>query len=163
MKQIILRALFIAALYLPFAESVAEPLWWRIHGVTNENLASDSSVATVGQAKHVIAAAKRHLDIALSEQGGAGGSINQILGAPWFVDSSNNYRVLLIGELKSMVQPFYDRINEFRATDPAFNTLDMVPGDASYYPWQVPATDANVNNALVTLGQLKFVFSFDLL
>ena len=138
------------------------PSWWIEYNVTNTNPINDPGLATVGQAKHVVSKANEYLDIVFADVGGSGQAIDDLLGASWFTDTTSDNRAILIGELKTFVAPFYDRLNTFADHDPALNTADMVPGDSSYYPWAEPPSNETINSQLVTLGQLKFVFSFDL-
>ena len=136
------------------------PSWWSEYNLTDANPANDTAVATVGQAKHVFTKANDYLDTALASVGGSGAAIDQIETQTWFTDTTNDNQALLIGQLKTFAAPFYDRLN---SADVDFDTTAMVTtGDPSIYPWIEPPSDATIDKQLATLGQLKFVFSFNL-
>ncbi|MBU0716507.1 MAG: thrombospondin type 3 repeat-containing protein [Verrucomicrobia bacterium] len=81
---------------------------------------------------------------------GAGSTISALIAA---FSNSNNYYLANLGQVKYVVQPFYDRLHEFNLT----NTFPAnMPG---YYPW---GNASSTNDfALANIGQVKYVFSFD--
>lgn len=137
------------------------PEWWVEQGVVPENVdQTDPAViqdnyqpALIGQAKNM--AYQAYLAMEANQAGSAGAAIEtMVLG--FSTTPADNYSPLLIGQLKAIAQPFYDRFGE----------LNYTPGDivlyANGYPWDPTGGDMSDNYGPANLGQLKYVFSFDL-
>ena len=138
-----------------------EPNWWTEYSLIDGSTRRDEAVTTQGQAKYAIQKAYQYLETELSEVGGAGVEVTELYTtfcttAP--VDTENDRLPLSIGQLKYLAKPFYDRLNS-GAVD--FNTSAMNPASTDNYPWTTDLSD-DTDLALATIGQLKFVFSFDL-
>ncbi len=148
-----MRSTFLAFSIAVFAGSApAEaPHWWIARGVLDTNaVPNDYAPANQGQAKWMAVQAAAELDRRLPN--GAGAVVAGMVGrfTPAFADAPLN-----LGQLKSLAAPFYDRI---RAEGFAAALPSGLPG---VYPWTESVSD-DADFALVNLGQLKHVFSFDL-
>ncbi|WP_269524937.1 hypothetical protein [Coraliomargarita parva] len=157
------RSLKMVALVLAFGASdlLSQPDWWVDYGLVDGSPRQDDAIATLGQAKHVIMKAHSYLEVELSEVGGAGPWLDSFLSSFCIQppeDSGCDLVPLTVGQLKYLGKPFYDRLNSpFVGLD----TRDMNRESLDIYPWTLDGTD-DEDLALATLGQLKFVFSFDL-
>ena len=123
------------------------PAWWFQRGAVDTNLPpNDYALLTQGQLKWMATNACAEMDAYF----GAGSNVMAVVGA---FSGSNNYHLANIGQVKYVVQPFYDRLYEFNLT----NTFPAnMPG---YYPWgNAPHTN---DYAAANIGQVKYVFSFD--
>lgn len=153
----------------------ADPAWWASRGVMNASPASNLSPATIGQAKHVVSMALAELQPRLaaadytSLQSDVAAIVDLTLPANQ-TDFDKQKQVLLVGQLKAMAQPFWDKLRTLdapwvnnqiyltnnRVIEPGSNPLSYSP-----YPWSVSTSDDS-NYSPATLGQLKAVFSFQL-
>ena len=131
------------------------PEWWTERGVTNNQPQVDQAPVLQGQAKHIVYQAYLELEDRLAPVGGAGAEVTALIQSAWFTDSMHDNRPLLLGQLKHLARPFYDRLNAV-----GFTTDDVVTGDTSFYPWTANSGD-DADDAPATLGQLKFAFSFN--
>ncbi|GAA5131063.1 Ig-like domain-containing protein [Luteolibacter yonseiensis] len=175
------------------AAAQAPPEWWTTGSspVIEEGAPADNrAMANVGQAKWMTSKALKALgsaatDLAIQVRADLEGTppdhldriINLAVPDPKPADWSEKQRApLLLGQLKAIARPFYNRLN---AAAPSW-VLDQiqqnhdgnailgthywqVSGNADYtqngyFPWN-PATPVDANNAPVTIGQLKAVFS----
>lgn len=128
------------------------PGWWTTRGVLNQNPKDNYQIANLGQAKHIAAMAIAELNDKLADCGGAGFALSDLVtGDP---ASINNFAPLTVGQLKSIAYRFYDRLNEVNYNFPAGHLIN------GNYPWQRTVTPGNLE--LANIGQLKHVFSFDL-
>lgn len=153
----------------------ADPAWWAARGVKNTSASSNRAPATIGQAKHVAAMALAELQTQLSPEDYQAlyddvAAIGNLAVPQTQAEYDNQRHVLLLGQLKAMAKPFYDRLrtldapwlsNEMisasiRVTEPGSNPITYSP-----YPWSVAVSD-DQNKAVATLGQLKAVFSLRL-
>jgi len=139
-----------AAIWLCLASSYAfaqTPQWWITRGVLDQNLApNDYAPINQGQLKWVAINAYDEMNAYF----GAGSNVVSIINA---FSPSNNYFPVNIGQAKYLAAPFYDRLYEFDLT----NT--MPSGMLGHYPWDGrPETN---DFAMVNIGQIKYVFSFD--
>ena len=118
------------------------PSWWTNRGVIADvAVTNDFAAVNAGQLKWFALKAKEELDEKLA--GGAGPAVNALIAS---FTSSNNYLAVNAGQLKSVAAPFWARLAEV----------------TNSCPW--PVTGTNVNDfALVNIGQVKNMFSFDLL
>jgi hypothetical protein len=153
--RVFLRALALLVLLAPASVFAGNgPKWWTERGVVNSSKpANDYAAATRGQLKNFTLAAALELDTRLS--GGAGAAINNLLdrwapkvgGVRTPVKSAANQSALTLGELKTVGELFYARL--------------QVAGVIAIgvRPWT--QTGAHSSHAAVAnLGQLKTVFSF---
>lgn len=163
------------ALGLCSLSSAADPAWWTSRGVTNSSAASNLSPATIGQAKHIVSMALLEMQARLPApeystlQAEVAAIVNLTLPTTT-ADFEKQRSVLLVGQVKAMSKPFYDRL---RALNPAWVDSRMQqagirvlePGAAPYtyspYPWSVSIGD-DTNKGVATVGQLKAVFSLPL-
>jgi hypothetical protein len=133
--------------------SVADyPKWWVDRGVVNSNVAStnDYAAANQGQLKHIATEAYGEFANVLS-----GLDLAAISNVVSDFSSSNNFSAVNLGQLKYVAQPFYDVLGS------SYSNAWPVGMTVGPYPWN--AFSANVNdNALANIGQLKYLFSFDL-
>lgn len=139
-----------------------QPDWWTDYSLINDSARQDGAVATQGQAKHVVEKTYQYLEDELINDGGAGPEATTLyttycVTAP--DDVVADTLPLTVGQLKYLAKPFYDRLN---STELGFDTSAMNPASNDRYPWTVDQDD-DADLALATLGQLKFVFSFDLI
>ena len=186
---LLLLALF--TLLLP--ASANPPAWWldghpSVVDVTTEP--NYHGPANVGQAKWMATEALRALDVAspqlaadirLDLKGTSPSNRIVDLTEPdqktpeWI---ANQKAALLLGQLKAIARPFYNRLNVVSPTwvqnqiqqnhdNAAILGTDywQVSGNSNYtqngyYPWN-PAAPAESNSTLATIGQLKVIFSFD--
>jgi hypothetical protein len=127
------------------------PAWWTRRNVLDDSAGTnDFAPAVQGQLKWIASMACEELQTNLWD--GAGSNVQQMVdGFP----NSNNLAPLNIGQLKNTAKPFYDRLFELGLTN------DYPTDVTNRYPWtSTPADDDDY--APVTVGQLKYVFSFDL-
>lgn len=164
------------------SEGAAPPLWWSLGPIpvidpeaSQENLAP----ANIGQAKWMAKNALEVLrdvdpDIALLVEADLVGldQRNPNLVATgkvlpyWYWNSlseptrsAEQYAPLMIGQLKALSAPFYQRLHEVH---PAWLTGERTTnGTASagtHFPWTL-TTDDDDNKSIANIGQLKAVFS----
>ena len=123
------------------------PQWWFNRGVIGTNSpAHDYAPVASGQLKWMATNAFCEMEAYF----GAGSNVAAVVCA---FSSSGNYYLVNIGQVKYVVQPFYDRLYELNLTNcfPA-----NMPG---HYPWDnAPHTN---DYAVANIGQVKYVFSFD--
>jgi hypothetical protein len=144
------------------------PTWWAEFGVgpvaTEQSdvaiMAGNYQPALLGQAKFM--AYQAYLAMEAEEQGSAGPAIEAlVLG--FSTDEEDNYQILLLGQLKAIALPFYERFNE-RNYDVS-KWVAVTSADYPY-PWKDPATytddDMEMNYSPANVGQMKYLFSFGL-
>jgi len=142
--SVILRAMFFL---LAFSAHAQGPAWWFARGAVDSNLPPhDYAPVTCGQLKWMATNAYGEMNAYF----GAGSNVSAVVCA---FSNSHNYYLANIGQVKYVVQHFYDRLHELNLT----NTFPAnMPG---YYPWgNAPHTN---DYAAVNIGQVKYVFSFD--
>lgn len=137
------------------------PTWWTEYSLTDSSAREDDAIATIGQAKHAVQKAFLYLEDELAPVGGAGLPVTNIYNtycaaAP--ENPLNDASALTLGQLKYLAKLFYDRLNSVTV---AWDTTSMNPASVDIYPWTVDQQD-DADFSLATIGQLKFVFSFDL-
>jgi len=148
----------------------APPIWWSegeppvIDPAAEVN---NHGVANIGQAKWMAKSALEALrakrpDVAALVEGDLVGSGKPIASwaAPVTAEQQAQQRQpLLVGQLKAIAAPFYDRL---QAADPTWlaaqATENGMPSTGSHYPWTTTTAD-DANKAMATIGQLKSVFS----
>jgi hypothetical protein len=123
----------------------------------------DLAPANLGQLRYFTSQAAKYLDWKLKDLGGAGPKILEIL------DNLKKNKAfgptpITLGQLEEAAKPFYDRLIAI-----GFNTTtdikDRIGGDVTWtssYPWNPLKSDA-ASNTTAQVGQLKFVFGFDLI
>ncbi|MFO7937632.1 MAG: LamG-like jellyroll fold domain-containing protein, partial [Kiritimatiellia bacterium] len=117
------------------------PAWWDLRSVVDGLSTNDYAMAVQGQVKWIAHQVSVEFDDKMLAVGGAGSAVSNLVSS--FTASSNCLPVTL-GQLKNTAKPFYDRLDDF--------------GIVSNYPWTGIAYDY----ALANIGQVKFLFSFDL-
>jgi len=125
------------------------PMWWVTRGVlleTNLAVHLDYAVMTQGEVKYLAQQTAAEFEAQLP--GGAGSNIIALVNS---FQNTNNYASLNEGQLKTVAQPFYDRLWELSLTNA------YPPGIIHKYPWMGQPTN---NYQLVNLGQAKYLFSF---
>ncbi len=168
--------------WIPCIEA-SDPGWWTdpatriIDPAHTDPDRGHRSPANLGQLKHVAAMARAHLDTYLPD--GAGPEIDALVAAFDSPEQSDDdpYAPVLIGQLKALAKPYYDRLMTFSFdTRYSLQVHGLPPGWAYDYPWPPappamgqPGYDPAIRAAWVEgnfapalLGQLKLVFSFDL-
>lgn len=166
MRTSIKKIVVLFSALLGFATSgyflwAAQPDWWTDYSLIDGTAREDEAAATVGQAKHAVQKAHQYLEAELASIGGSGAEVTALynsycLTAP--TPPSNDLQPLTIGQLKYLAKPFYDRINSAEVN---LNTSALNPASTEIYPWTTDQSDDS-DLSTATLGQLKFVFSFNL-
>lgn len=135
----------------PVVLSQSLPSWWLETGAVITNRPpNDFGLANLGQAKWIAWNAAHVLDDNLTN--GAGTALLTFVAG---LSVSNGFSPLNVGQLKNLAKPFYDRLNED-------GQLSAMPeGMPGTYPWTETTEDDNDFGA-ANVGQLKYVFSFDL-
>ncbi len=120
------------------------PAWWVERGVLSGDAPADFAPLTQGQMKWLATNASDELDVRLNLVGGAGSNVHAMV---WGFGGEHNAQVVLVGQLKHVAQPFYNRL--------------MAVGYADAYPWSgEPAEEADF--AVANIGQAKSMFAFDM-
>jgi hypothetical protein len=122
--------------------ALADPAWWSERGVTDGGTEADYAPALLGQLKWMATNAYDEMEENLPR--GAGTEIEELVQG---FSASGNFKVLNVGQLKEVAEPFYDRL--------------IAEGYTNAYPWTAVTTD-DVDYAVANIGQLKAVFSFDI-
>jgi len=124
------------------------PSWWYTRGVIDTNLPpSDFAPITQGQLKWLA----RNAYLELDARCGAGSNIVDLINS---LSLTNNNLLVNIGQVKALATPFYDRFYELN------NTNVFSEGMLGKYPWS-GRLETN-DFAAANIGQVKYVFSFDL-
>ncbi len=165
----LLTVLLLNVLLLP--NLFCEPTWWKIRGVvpansdqsSPETIRKNYAPANLGQLKFFAEQAANELNEKI--EGGAGNAINSMIASFSLPTSENpnvNYKVVNIGQIKSVLELFYDRLSEVSAQ------IEFAPNMVFYgkYPWrpmssQPTEADYKKNYAIANIGQLKFLFDWE--
>jgi len=139
------------------------PAWWVEQNVVPDavdqtdpaSIATNYQPALLGQAKHM--AYQAYLAIE-AQPGVSAGPTIETLFTDFSTDPADNYVPLLIGQLKFISQPFYQRFDELGIP---LSLIGFAPDSDGIFPWTDDLAD-DANYAPALLGQLKYVFSFDL-
>ena len=146
------------------------PGWWMDHDVIGESDDHGNNQnyhpALLGQLKWMATAARDELEMKLAHEGGAGTAINTLVNG-FSTGSAGNYAPTLIGQLKHVASLYYNRLDEVgydgwedgSYLKDALQAYDADPLTVNY-PWDKD-TDYAVSYQPANLGQLKFVFSWD--
>lgn len=145
--------------YAPVA-SAQNLSWWRSgywKGSTtwyarSLTVVDDYAAANVGQLKNIAHAAAARMDIVFSSRGGKGEEIAQLIGS-WTPPSpqTDDFAALTAGEAKAVAIKFYNRLEAINAW----------PANAQ--PWPLAPVAATDDFAVINVGQLKSLFSFDII
>jgi hypothetical protein len=182
-KKLIPSILLLLALFA----LAGPPLWWSQGSspvlVPNAPQANKAP-ANIGQAKHMVSEALKALEaksptLAADVRASLLAANPNLLTVPnpktpeW---SAQQKAPLLLGQLKALALPFYNRLNTAKsswvldqitlnhANAPVLNThYWQVTGnpaytEGGYYPWNL-ATPKEINKAPANIGQLKAVFA----
>ena len=124
--------------------AAAEPDWWApFTHPSPPQVLNPKAVATVGQLKNVAATAMQKM----VENGYGPGADISALVAGWRSNPiSSDHAALSLGQLKAVGKKFYDR------------RAELGLAVSGHYPWN----SSGNNRAVVTIGELKQVFAFDL-
>lgn len=155
MKRIIKIILICAWISTSFCFLLGSPpQWWIDRGVIDTSLnPSNYDAVNLGQAKWVTKKAIEELDEELDSIDGATFTLDDLLDSQL---SADDYAPLNLGQLKHLSHKFYDRLVEVGFTDDPVNS-----GHPKGYPW-TESTGDDSNSSPANLGQLKYVFSWDL-
>ena len=160
-----LSAAIFAGLCLP--SSAADPTWWAARGVTTPAAPSNLSPATTGQAKHLVAMALAELRTRLEPAfyqtlRSDIAAITDLTTPTTQAGFEQQRKVLLIGQLKALADPFYRRLNTtapvWLAGQRGDNQTQDAANPSQIFPW-TSATGDDSNKGVATLGQLKAVFA----
>ena len=157
--KICAAALMIAAFNAPQVRAQTTPrypAWWANQGVLSGTAApNDFAAANQGQAKNMAGGAVKELDTDLRQFGGAGSQLDQLMATlSGTTAQTDDYLAINLGQLKAILQPFYDRLLAVGYTGTSG------PLSTGTYPWIGAGKVAN-DYAWANLGQLKNLFSFD--
>lgn len=176
----ILLSAVVGAGVLSAADCAAQyaPSWWFdaanpiiVSGAPVQNFA----VVNTGQLKWMATRAKAHLDSTVP--GGAGSAINSLVvsfkpqaGVTYLPSElaairRDNYAPVNLGQVKAVAQLFYARLHDGVSydTNRGLKANGYSPTWTSNYPWETaPLSPLSQNYVPVTIGQLKLIFSFDI-
>ncbi|HEY9156260.1 MAG TPA: hypothetical protein VIM69_14100 [Opitutaceae bacterium] len=148
----------------------APPAWWSNGNppvINPQAEVNNHGAANIGQAKWMAKSALEALrakrpDVATLVEAdliGAGKPIASWATPATAEQQEQQRRPLLLGQLKAIAAPFYDRL---QAADPTWLAAqaaeNAMPNTGSHYPWTATTSD-DANKAMATIGQLKAVFS----
>jgi hypothetical protein len=168
-KRLLQASVFASAIAGTFLWA-APPAWWSDGNppvIDPQAAPNNHGVANIGQAKWMAKSALEALraerpDLATLVEADLVGTGKPIASwaAPTTAEQQEQQRrPLLLGQLKAIAAPFYDRL---QAADPTWlaaqATANGMPTTGSHYPWTT-ATNDDANKAMATIGQLKAVFS----
>ncbi|MDC0088085.1 hypothetical protein OAI07_00930 [Akkermansiaceae bacterium] len=162
------------------------PYWWGEYGVLPKESSASTAIASVSHLKHLVE--KTDLYFKKSYSSGSG-RVSAIMQESWFTDTSNNGEALTAGLLRYVGTVIYDKIAienppEIRGNgvDVSLNTKWMadaspfhqakyllsggdvktpINSDGVIYPWS-PQFAKSADKSLVTMGRLRFTFTFEL-
>ncbi|MDI1248811.1 MAG: hypothetical protein PSV13_08110 [Lacunisphaera sp.] len=136
--------------------AASPPAWWTQRAVTTGATANDYAAANVGQLKHV--AKQAYLEMEAQLPGGAGPEVTALINSwsqpPAQDVERNDFAAVNHGQLKAVAKLFYDRLAQV-----GDHGHPLAPGQV--YPWTTDTTD-DTSFAPANIGQVKFLFSFDL-
>lgn len=141
-------ALCFSTLFLS-AQTIA-PDWWNDYNVLIGE-AEDDKIALQGQGKYMASKAHEAMESILYSVGGSGTEISNLVNS---FSTDHNYDPLLMGQLKYIADPYYRRLDDL-----GIDISNVVV--EGIYPWTSTTAD-DVDTAPSLLGQLKYVFSFDI-
>lgn len=142
------------------SSAAGRPYWWDNSGAVVKNASNNSAVAAVGQAMQMAVKAADAMESVYGArfaggQYGLGADIHKVIDE--FKENLRRNptqtlanRALKLGQLKYISAPFWKRLQEF-------NAPGVRPSPERPFPW---GNESKNDNALVTIGQVKQVFSF---
>ena len=149
-----------------------EPGWWS--NIKNSDAVDNAAAINVGQVKHVATQAAAHLNATLGltasdwDAAYGGAAANPLPFTPG--TNPENFAVANVGQLKAVGLGFYVALHEHAPWyDVRARLLGLgVPeasisadGQGAVFPWAATVAEGE-NHAAANIGQLKIVFSFDL-
>ena len=146
MRTVLYMALFLLCVIMSLWCSAQDnPSWWTSRNVMDTNAPiNDNAPVTIGQLKWTATNACAELEANLS--GGVGTNVENLVQG---FSNTDNWQTVNVGQLKAVAKPFYDRLIE--------------EGFTNAYPWTTNTTADDADFALANIGQLKNLFSFDLI
>lgn len=129
--------------------SDVSPVWWLDFGVLNGSPANDDAAATAGQLKWLADRARVMLDNVAWSVGGAGESVSNLVSE---LPPTSNSLAVTAADLKRVARPFSLRCVQLQA-DCAFSEAEAVEAALAPGPR---------DGEIVTVGQIKNLFAFDL-
>jgi hypothetical protein len=151
---LVLALLLATALQLAAQSTPVYPAWWTNQGILSGTSPEDFALANQGQAKNMAVGAVNEFNIDLAQFGGAGDTLDALAMALTATSSqTSDYAAINLGQLKVLTQPFYDRLLSVGYTLSPLTT-------SGTYPWVDNGLSAK-DFAVANLGQLKYLFSFD--
>ena len=115
---LVLAFLLCSGLRLGAQSTPIYPTWWANQGLLSGTSPSDYSAANQGQAKNMAVGAVNELNADLAQFGGAGETLNELaVSLTGTTPQTSDYSAVNLGELKALVQPFYDR--SYRSDTPS--------------------------------------------
>ncbi len=165
----ILRNALIGLISTSFIAQAAPPLWWGQGNtpVIDPNAQPDNKgLANIGQAKWMAKNALESLRATVptiasqveADLVGAGKPITSWNPPTTDAEREKQRAPLLVGQLKALAAPFYQRIHASAAPWLlSERALNQMPDTGTYYPWISDTGDGNYSPA--NIGQLKAVFS----
>jgi len=195
LPRLLPRVFCLSTLLTGMLVSAVPPAWWQQGNppvIPAGAIENNHGAANIGQAKWMALEALKALaavapDVATQVRADLAGT------PPGFTDRIIDFDVpgpatpewlekqrapLMIGQLKAIARPFYNRLNTVAApwvldqieanhggTATSGTDYWQVTGNAAYtnggyFPWN-PATPLAANSVPATIGQLKVIFSFD--
>lgn len=152
MKRMLRNGVAVLLVSLAGVVVAGMPQWWTDRGVVDTNaVPNDYAPVNQGQSKQVAYLAYLEFQQKL---GTAGSNIQAMVSG---FSGTNNYLPLNLGQLKTIVAPFYDRLNA-----PVFTNAWPEGMTVGPYPWS-GSTNPAQDYAVANIGQLKYLFSFDFL
>ncbi|MDX2110648.1 MAG: hypothetical protein SFY80_10445 [Verrucomicrobiota bacterium] len=148
---------------VPFVAFATEPAWWAQRGVKSGGQVNNKGPINQGQLKAMAKAAMQEMDAKLPF--GSSLQIQEMVAGFVAANTPNlnpaNKLPANIGQLKAVAKPFYDWLLAM-----GYNTKQNLINHGAIgwnndYPWSTVAPLDGSNYAPVSIGQLKWVFSFD--
>lgn len=128
------------------------PLWWVARDVVDANAVSANDFAATNQGQLKFLASQAYMEFYEKLPDCDLASISNLVAG---FSLSNNFSAVNMGQLKFVAKPFYDVLWSNSLTNAWPFGMDSGP-----YPWS--AVSGADDYALANLGQLKYIFSFDL-
>jgi hypothetical protein len=151
MKRFLKNGVAVFLVSLASALSAEMPQWWIERGIIDTNeVPNDYAPVNQGQVKHVAYQAYLEFEQKLTNDCSA---ISNLVSG---FSVTNNYLPVNLGQLKTVAQPFYDLLWSDNLTNAWPEGMVVGP-----YPWSGSASPAE-DFAIANIGQLKYLFSFNL-
>lgn len=151
MKHVIKNRVVLFLALLAGVLFVEGPQWWITKGVINTNSPQeDYAPVNQGQVKQVAYLAYQEFSQKLD---GTGMVLSNLVAG---FSTTNNYLPVNLGQLKYIAAPFYDQLVSKNLTNAWPAGITNRP-----YPWS-DSTNPAQDYAIANIGQLKYLFSFDL-